>query len=122
MIQPPSAQSPRNSILWALPFGHMEWELTPPAVQDYLKHQNQQIAQLQQQVETLQGRVEQTSQISSKPPSSDSPFNKPQRHKRTAAGKHGGQKGHRGQGPTLLRPTEAHLIEPGPCACGHWLR
>jgi len=71
MIQPPSAQSPTDSILWALPFCQMEWELTPPAVQDYIKHQHQQIAQfqaqiaqLQQQVETLQGRVEQTSQTS----------------------------------------------------------
>ena len=126
MIQPPSAQSHTDSILWALPFCQMEWELTPPAVQDYIKHQNQQIAQfqaqiaqLQQQVATLQGRVEQTSQTSSKPPSSDSPFNKPKRHKRTASGKRGGQKGHRGKGPTLLSPTEVHLIEPGPCACGH---
>jgi len=126
MIQPPSAQSHTDSILWALPFGHMEWELTPPAVQDYIKHQHQQIAQLQtqiaqlqQQVETLQGRVEQTSQTSSKPPSSDSPFNKPKRQKRNASGKRGGQKGHRGKGPTLLSPTEVHLIEPGPCACGH---
>ena len=96
MIQPPSAQSPTDSILWALPFCHMEWELTPPAVQDYIKHQNQQIAQfqaqiaqLQQQVATLQGRVEQTSQTSSKPPSSDSPFNKPNRQKRTASGTRG---------------------------------
>jgi transposase len=104
----------------------MEWELTPPAVQDYIKHQNQQIAQFQaqiaqrqQQVEPLQGRVEQTSPTSSQPPSSDSPFTKPKRHKRTAAGTRGGQKGHRGKGPTLLSPTEVHLIEPGPCACGH---
>jgi transposase len=93
--------------LWALPFCQTEWALTPPAVQDYIKHQNQQIAQLQtqiaqlqQQVETLQGRVEQTSHTSSKPPSSDSPFNKSKRHKRNASGKRGGQKGHRGKGPT----------------------
>jgi transposase len=119
--------------LWALPFGQLEWELTPPAVQDYIKRQHQhivqlqsqmgqfqsQIAQLQHQVETLQGRVAKTSQTSSKPPSSDSPFNKPKRQKRNASGKRGGQKGHRGKGPTLLSPTEVHLIEPGPCACGH---
>ena len=126
MIQPPSAQSHTDSILWALPLCQMEWERTPPAVQDSITHQNQQIAQfqtqidqLQQQVETLQGRVEQTSQTSSKPPSSDSPFNKPKRQKRNASGKRGGQKGHRGKGPTLLSPSEVHLIEPGPCACGH---
>ena len=73
----------RDPILWALPFVN-EWELTPPAVQDYIKNQHQQIAQLQtqieqlqQQVETLQGRVHKTSQTSSKPPSSDSPFQNP---------------------------------------------
>jgi transposase len=78
-----------------------------------------QIEQLQQQVETLQGRVAKTSQTSSKPPSSDSPFNKPKRRRKTSSGKRGGQKSHRGNGPTLLSPTEVHLIEPGPCPCGH---
>ena len=133
MIPPPSSHSHTASILWALPFGQLEWELTPPAVQDYIKRQNQHIAQLQsqmvqfqsqieqlqQQVETLQGRVAKTSQTSSKPPSSDSPFNKPKRRRKTSSGKRGGQKNHRGNGPTLLRPTEVHLIEPGPCPCGH---
>jgi transposase len=33
--------------LWALPFGHLEWEITPPAVQDDIKRQHQHIAQLQ---------------------------------------------------------------------------
>jgi transposase len=55
----------------------MDWELTPPAVQDYIQSLHQQIKQLQQQVDTLQGQVEKTSQTSSKPPSSDSPFDKP---------------------------------------------
>lgn len=125
MIQPASAPSHTDSILWVLSFGPMEWELTPPAVPDYRKHQNQQIAQcqvqiaqLQHQVAPLQGRVELTSSTSSKPPSSASPCNKPKRHKRTASGKRGGQKGHRGNGPTLLRPTKVHLIEPGPWPCG----
>lgn len=132
MIVPASSQPHHNSILWAFPFGQLEWELTPLAVQDYIKSQNQrieqlqtqmaqfqsQIKQLQQQVDTLQGRVAQTSQTSSKPPSSDSPFNKPKRQRKTSAGTRGGQQGHRGRGPTLLSPTEVHLIEPGPCACG----
>jgi transposase len=125
MIQPPFSHSHTNSILWALPFGQLEWELTPPAVQDYITTQNQQITQfqtqieqLQKQVETLQGRVDKTSQTSSKPPSSDSPFNKPKRQRKTSSGQRGGQQGHRGKGPTLLSPTEVHLIEPGPCPCG----
>lgn len=119
MIQPSASQPHTDSILWALPICQMDWELTPPAVQDYIDRLHQQIQQLEKQVETLQGRVEKTSQTSSKPPSSDSPFNKPKRNRPQSSGKRGGQKGHRGQGPTLLSPTEVHLIEPGPCACGH---
>jgi len=119
MIQPPSSPAHTDSILWALPFCPMDWELTPPAVQDDLQSLHQQIKQLQTQVETLQGRVEKTSQTSSKPPSSDAPFDKPKRKQRQSSGKRGGQKGHPGTGPTLLSPPEVHLITPGPCACGH---
>src|SRR5215510_3102054 len=119
MIQPPSSQAPTDSSLWARPFCQMDWELTPPAVQDYIQSLHQQIKQLQQQVDTLQGRVEKTSQTSSKPPSSDSPFDKPKRTPRQSSGQRGGRKGHTGKGPTLLSPTEVHLIAPGPCACGH---
>jgi hypothetical protein len=53
MIQPPSSQAPTDSILWALPFCHRDWELTPPAVQDDIQRLHQQIKQLQQQVDTL---------------------------------------------------------------------
>jgi transposase len=97
----------------------MDWERTPPAVRDYIDNLHQQIKDLEKQVETLQGQVAKTSQTSSKSPSSDSPFNKPKRHRPPSSGKRGGQKGHRGKGPTLLTPTEVHLIEPGPCTCGH---
>jgi transposase len=97
----------------------MDWELTPPAVQEYIQSRHQQIKQLQQQVDPLQGRVTKTSQTSRKPPSSDAPFDKPKRPRRQSAGKRGGQKGHPGKGLTLLTPTEVPLIEPGPCACGH---
>ncbi|HSF33847.1 MAG TPA: transposase, partial [Candidatus Tectomicrobia bacterium] len=73
---------------------------------------------LQHQVEPLQGRLAQPSQTSSKPPSSEAPFNKPTRHRKTSTSKRGGQTGHRGNGPTLLRPTEVHLSAPGPWPCG----
>jgi transposase len=119
MIQPPSSQTHTDSILWALPFCPMDWELTPPAVQEYIHSLHQQITQLQAQVDTLQDRVGKTSQTSSKPPSSDSPFDKPKRTRCPSSGKRGGRPGHPGTGPTLLRPTEVHLIMPGPCACGH---
>jgi transposase len=55
---------------------------------------------------------------SSQPPSSDSPFNKPKRQRKTSTGTRGGHKGHRGNGPPFRRPTEVHLIEPGPWPCG----
>ena len=58
MIQPPSTQSHTDSLLWALPFCPMEWDLTPPAVQDSIKHQHQQIAQFQTQIAQLQQQVE----------------------------------------------------------------
>src|SRR5262245_35996645 len=126
MIQPPAAHPGPDSILWALPVCQREWALTPPAVQDYIKSQNQQIHALkkqldqsQQQIETLQGQLAKTSQTSNKPPSSDSPFTKPKHQRRKSSGKRGGQKGHGGKGPTLLSPTEVHLLEPGPCPCGH---
>ena len=119
MIASSSAPSHTDSILGALPVCQMDWELTPPAVQDYIERLRQQIKQLEKQVDTLQGRLDKTSQTSSKPPSSDSPFNQPKRKRPTSSGKGGGQKGHRGQGPKLLCPTEVHLIEPGPCVCGH---
>lgn len=115
----PSAYAKTDNLLWALPFSQTEWELTPSAVQAHLQHLQQRVNHLQQQVDTLQGRVEQTSQTSSKPPSSDSPCKKPQRPRQTSRGKRGARKGHAGTGPTLLTPTEVHLIEPAPCACGH---
>ena len=97
----------------------MDWEVTPPAVQDYIRTLQGRVAQLQNPVETLQGRVEKTSQTSSKPPSSDSPYKQPKRKRRKSSGKRGARPGHPGTGPTLLMPTEVPLIEPAPCACGH---
>lgn len=67
------------------------------------------LRQLGRVIEALHGRVERTSQTSSKPPSSDSPFNKPKRQRRPSkGGKRGARTGHRGTGPPLLTPTEAH--------------
>lgn len=114
-----SFQAHTDNILWAFPFSPTTWELTPPAVQDHVRCLQERVRQLQNQVDTLQGRVEQTSQTSSKPPSSDSPYKKPKRKQRQSSGKRGGRKGHQGTGPTLLIPTEVHLLEPAPCACGH---
>ena len=98
-------------ILWALPVCQMDWEFTLSAVQDYIRDLPQSIGQLQHEIETLQGRLDQTSQTSSKPPSSDSPFKKPKRKPRSSGGKCGVRPRHRGTEPTLLSPTEMHLIQ-----------
>jgi transposase len=115
----PSAQATTDNICWALPFSPAEWAVTPPAVQTHVQSLRQRVNQLEKQIETLQGRVEKTSQTSSKPPSSDSPFQKPKRQPRSSGGKRGARPCHPGSGPTLLSPTAVRLIEPAPCACGH---
>ena len=63
-------------LLWPYPFCQMAWSVTPPAVQAYIRILQGGVKDLENQVETLQGRVDKTSQTSSKPPSSDSPFKK----------------------------------------------
>jgi transposase len=84
-------------------------------IRHQLNERQQQHEQLQHQVDLLQGRVDQTSQTSNKPPSSDSPYKKPTR--RQSSGKRGGRKGHAGSGPILLAPTEGQHVYPASCAC-----
>ena len=119
MIQPPSSQAHTDSILWALPFCPMDWELTPPAVQDV----HPKPASTDQTTPATRGNparpggenvanLQQASIVGF-------PFDKPKRTQRQSSGKRGGRPGHSGKGPTLLRPTEVHLIAPGPCVCGH---
>ena len=112
-----ASPSPCDSPQWPFPFSPADWENTPPAVQAYLLSLHQRLDQLQQQIDQLQGRLAKTSQTSSKPPSSDSPFKKGPR--RTSSGKRGGTPGHPGAGPKLLEPTEVHVILPPACPCGH---
>jgi transposase len=122
-----AASRPADTPTWPFPFSRQEWSQTPEAVQDYLStlHQRvhdleQQYQQLQQQIDTLHGRVEKDSTTSSKPPASDSPFTKPARPtRRPSSGKRGAKKGHPGSGPVLMEPTEVHAVYPTPCACGH---
>ncbi|MGE3541541.1 MAG: IS66 family transposase [Candidatus Tectimicrobiota bacterium] len=116
--------STEGNPTWCFPFSQTEWDHTPGAVQAHLLTLHtqllalqQQQQQLQQQVDTLQGRLNTTSKTSRKPPSSDSPFQKPTR--RISAGKRGARKGHPGSGPTLLPPTAVQDLYPQPCACGH---
>ena len=63
MIASSLSPSHTNSVLWALPVCRMDWELTPPAVQDYIDSLRQQIKQLETQVENLQGHVEKKDRV-----------------------------------------------------------
>jgi transposase len=65
------------------PFSDQDWQGTPEPVQQYFRQLEQTIAlladkvkQLENRTEKLESKTNQNSQNSSKPPSTDSPFNK----------------------------------------------
>ncbi|MBW2576009.1 MAG: IS66 family transposase [Deltaproteobacteria bacterium] len=81
---------------------------------------------LEKRTEKLEAQTKKNSQNSSKPPSSDSPFNKPKKktkkrkRKRGAqkGRKRGAQKGHKGHQQQMLEPTKIENIIPEGCDCG----
>lgn len=102
------------------------WDQTPPEVQAYIRGLEARVETmasmvhtLQAQVRTLQEQLNQTSQNSSRPPSSDPPQHRrpghPQRHRRR-----GGQPGHPGHTRTLI-PGEAvdEVVVLKPTQCTH---
>lgn len=110
------------------PFSEQDWQRTPAAVREYILLLEQGLTQLQQQIqeygkrlEILEERTRKNSQNSSKPPSSDSPFNKPKRKKKTTKNKRskGGQKGHKAHQQQMLEPTEKLPLTPERCCCGN---
>src|ERR1043166_7787006 len=106
--------------VWPFPFTPQDWELTPPAVQAYLRTVHDALGQLQERVDTLEARLTQNSTTSSRPPSSDSPYKKPrQRTNATAPRKAGGKPGHPGHRQVLLPPTTVQELRPERCACGN---
>ena len=84
--------------------------------------QAEQIEQLKVEVADLRRQLDQNSQNSSKPPSSDSPFAKPAPRslRGKSARKPGGQPGHPGSTLALVdNPNKRQRHEPGPCTgCG----
>jgi transposase len=121
---------PAVDPLWPWPFPPEDWEKTPLSVQAAflalaatVRRLQAQVTQLQAQVDELTRRLGQSSQNSSRPPSSDSLTQKEQRKKsrreRRREGvsrKQGGQPGHPGRGGQLLEPTEPTLQAP-PTVC-----
>src|SRR5262252_9067177 len=92
-----SRPDPTNTI-WPFPFTPQDWAQTPLAVQAYVRTLRDEVAQLQNRMETLETRLQQNSTTSSRPPASDSPYKKPRR--RTA-------------------PTSVQEVRPAQCACGN---
>lgn len=104
-----------------------DWHQTPSAVREFVCQQQQRIATLEKRLEQLEARLNQNSTNSSKPPSSDNPYQKPNPGAQPGAaptgqkqgkGKAGGKKGHPGRGPRLLPPTAEKHIQPSHCRCG----
>ena len=104
------------------PFSNLDWLSTPEPVRAYIIQLEQIISQLQQRLEQIEKRTEKlemrtkmNSQNSSKPPSSDSPFNKQKNKTQKSKRKRGGQKGHKGHKQHMLEPTEIKNILPDHC-------
>ena len=115
-----------------LPVPQEDWERTPLSVQAVviaLWHEShlrkQQVASLQEAVNTLQGEVEKlhervnkNSQNSSKPPSTDAPQKRSYPKPEASGRKKGGQPGHAGKG-RKLKPIEkvSRVVISKPVAC-----
>ena len=100
------------------PLSQTDWQQTPPAVQTYLLNLHQRLAQLQQQIEKLQERSKRTSKTSDKPPSSDSPFQRPTGSQGKPAGKRGARQRTPGLRPQV---ASAHRVS-GRLSCTLRLR
>jgi len=107
------------------PFSQLDWLTTPQPVRDYIVYLEKTIFQMQQQLQQLEKRTEKlevrtkmNSQNSSKPPSSDSPFNKKKKKIKKSKRKRGGQKGHKGHQQQMLEPNKVENIMPQDCSCG----
>ena len=98
-----SSQAHTDTLLWAFPFPPRSGT-SPRQPSKLMSEPSTARLPAQDQIETLQGRVGKTSQTSRKPPSSDSPFQKPQRQPRNSGGTRGARTGHQGLGPPLLTP------------------
>jgi transposase len=108
------------------PFSELDWQLTPEPVRQYIMalertlfDMKQRIAAHEQRLEKLEVRTRKNSHNSSKPPSSDPPFNRQKRKQKKSKRSKGGQKGHKANQRQMLNPTESHWLVPERCSCGH---
>src|SRR3954470_22370207 len=122
-MPPGDIMEPRSeaaSSVWPFAFAPEDWTHTPTAVQAYVYTLQDELTQLRARVDALEARLRQNSTTSSRPPSSDSPYKKPQRPaSSTTPRKAGGKPGHPGHRQVLLPPTTVQELRPKQCACGH---
>ena len=116
------------------PFSNLDWTLTPGPVKQYIIELENIIRQLQnrqdvleKRIEMLEARLNQNSQNSSKPPSSDGPFNKPKRKSKRGKRKRGAQKGHYTHQhielPEIKMDVTHFILHKGKCnSCGKTVR
>lgn len=107
------------------PFSQLDWLSTPEPVRTYIIHLEQVIGQMKQRLELIEKRTEKlevhskmNSQNSSKPPSSDGPFNKQKKKIQKSKRNRGAQKDHKGHQQQMLNPTKIESILPQNCNCG----
>lgn len=96
-----------------------DWQATPESVRQMVLTLLATIEQMQQEVARLREEVNQTSQNSSKPPSSDPPTVKRKPARQAGQRKQGGQPGHQGKSRSL-KPREqvSRFVVSRPTACG----
>jgi len=107
-------------------FSLLDWQILPESVRHYICALEKSLVTmadktelLEKRIEELENKVNQNSQNSNKPPSSDDPFKRPQKKVLKKKRKKGAQKGHKGYRQQLLKPTLAVKLPPKQCSCGN---
>ena len=107
------------------PVSNIDWIVTPEPVKRYIIELENALHQLQnrqdkleKRTDKLEARLNQNSQNSSKPPSSDGPFKRPKQKSTKGKRNRGAQKGHKGHQQQMLEPTEVKNLLPEACDCG----
>jgi transposase len=88
-----------------LPIREKDWKQTTAAVRVFILEQQELLIKLVKRVEELEARLGQNSQNSSRPPSSDPPYQRDRRGSK-GKGRPGAKKGHKGHQQSLLTPTK----------------
>ena len=88
-----------------------DWHRTPTAVQEFVRRQQQQLETLEKRLEQLEARLNQNSTNSSKPPSSDNSYQKP--NQATPPGPAGQTPGKAGGEAGASRPRPAAVAADG---------